>query len=89
MCAIATLQMLQYMHKQFNCLIGCRVLELLRWRLGTFVLGGTAAFSHSMPFVQPFTDLSLASRERILQGWANSTIPKFLEVRTAMHASIM
>ena len=63
-----------------DCLHGCSVLELLKWRLGTFVLGGTAAISRSLPFVQPFTELSLASRERILQGWAQSSIPKFLEV---------
>ncbi len=57
-----------------------RFLELLRWRAGTLALGGFAALTLRFPFVQPFAQLSLPARERILQGWANSPIPKLLEV---------
>ena len=57
-----------------------RILELLRWRLGTFLLGGTAALSSTPPFVQPFTQLSPAARDSFMQGWAKSSIPKILEV---------
>ena len=66
-----------------------RVLELLRWSLGTLILGGTAAVSLHAPFLQPFAKQSLASRERILQSWAHSSIPKILEVRNTYTPALM
>ena len=59
---------------------GNRVLGLLRWRVGTLLLGGYAAVTPFPPFCQPFTQLSLAAREQLLQGWANSALPPFLKV---------
>jgi hypothetical protein len=64
--------------------IACRLLELLRWRLGTLALGGYLAVTQRFPYVMPFAQLSLAARERILQGWANSPVPLLLRVRHSM-----
>ncbi|CAL8466534.1 g6070 [Coccomyxa elongata] len=65
------------------------VLELLRWSIGTLVLGGTAAVSLQAPFLQPFARLSLASRECILQSWAHSSIPKILEAFKGVKGVLM
>ena len=67
----------------------CRILELLQWRMGTLLLGGTAALSSSPPFLQPFTQLSLSARTSILQAWATSSIPKLLEVGGLHSVSVM
>ena len=56
------------------------LLELLRWRAGTLLLGGSPALTSSLPFCQPFARLSVPARERILQSWAASYIPQFVRV---------
>ena len=58
-----------------------RLLELLRWRAGTMLLGGSAALTYSPPFCEPFARLSIHARERILQSWAHSYIPQLVKVR--------
>ena len=68
-------------HTQYVSLArSCRIFELLRWRVGTLLLGGASAISGAYPFLQPFAQLSPSAREAVLQGWARSRIPKILEV---------
>ena len=61
----------------------CRIFTLLQWRLGTLLLGGTAAHSAvCRPSFQPFTQLGPSARDSFMQGWAKSRIALLLQVFT-------
>ena len=58
----------------------CSLLSLLRWRLPTLLLCGTAALTSSFPFVQPFPKLPFQQREAALQAWSTSWLPQLRKV---------
>ena len=58
-------------------LLDHRVLTLLTWRIGTFLLCGFSALVGRFPFVAPFAELPVAQREMVLQSWATSSMAKF------------
>lgn len=65
-----------------------KILWLLSTPVGTFLLAGKLALAREFPFVKRFGDLSLQTREQVLQGWSTSSLSIFRVVFKAFKNSV-